>query len=32
MVLFTLLLLLILVGVLANLYGADSRHYAGHDW
>lgn len=32
MVLATILLLLILLGVLAVRYGADSRHFAGHDW
>jgi hypothetical protein len=23
---------LLVIGLLATRYGADSRHYAGHDW
>ena len=32
MILLALLLALIVVGLLAIRYGADSRHLAGHDW
>jgi hypothetical protein len=32
MILLALLLALIVFGLLAIRYGADSRHLAGHDW